>query len=378
MSNARTFEVTITPLEPYYFGGEKTFFKEPDSNESQEYYVRSNVYPQQTALLGAMRYVLLEQNGLLPIHSFKREATALIGATSFDFSQTGQTFGVIKELSPIFFKNSEGWLRETERDNDISLIDRAGSVSLIAGRGAKETKTNLLKGYNVKDGIAKSWVNSNGKVFDNRSKQQIIFRHTEQVGIQKNKGEGDQESFYKQVYIKLENDFSFVFQITLHENVPFVFVPNGPDQKQIRFADALFTMGGERSPFRLQVKDLERQDINYQDIIRAPQRSNAPKLTLLSDAIMDLDGLNRSKFVLAETVDFRQLRTSVEKTESYSRRSLYEKEKYVERSEKYKLLEKGGVLFFNNNEELRAIAQKLEEHPAYKIGFNHYLTILTN
>ncbi len=137
-------------------------------------------------------------------------------------------------------------------------------------------------------------------------------------------------------------------------------------------------MGGERSPFRLQVKDLQRQDINYQDIIRAPQRSNAPKLTLLSDAIMDLDGLNRSKFVLAETVDFRQLRTSVEKTESYSRRSLYEKEKYVERSEKYKLLEKGGVLFFNNNEELRAIAQKLEEHPAYKIGFNHYLTILTN
>lgn len=372
MSKTRTYEVTLTPLEPYFFGGEKSFFKAPESSDSQEYYVRSNMYPQQTALMGAMRYLLLEQNGLLPIHAHRDDAVELIGKESFNMAESrSQTFGTIKEMSPVFFKNSNGWFRETERGKGLTLIPQLKSEAAMAGRPASGGEAILLSGYKAKAGIERTWINANGV----QIKEDDILQRAEQVGIQKNREEGDEEAFYKQVYIKLKMGFAFVFQMTLQENERYVLDAPKTGQRQIVFTDAVITMGGERSPFNMQVKEVK--GLNYVNMLAVSDRSNAPKMVLLSDAIVSPEALDGCKFALAETVDFRQLRTTVKNTENYYRRSKDGKAVLTEvaRSNKFKLLERGGVLYFHSSEDMEAFAEVLKRHPAYCIGYNHHQTL---
>lgn len=384
MSKTRTFEVTLTPLEPYFFGGEKTFFKDPNKpSESQEYYVRSNLYPQQTALLGAIRYTLLEQNGLLPIQNYKTEAERLIGPQSFDMcGGTEQCFGVIGEMSPLFFKDANGWWRVTEKSKGFNLQTQTGSLNATLSDPIPK-ETLLLGGYKAKEGIKRTWIDANGNVVDNDNvpDNSAIFSETVRVGIHKEKGKDNEEAFFKQVYIQLKNQYRFVFRILLKENENFVFERPENNQKQIQFFDTVISMGGERSPFRMEV--ISKGDLYYHNLVPVHDHTDAPKLVLLSDAVVEMSDLNCCRFVLADIVDFRQFRTSVANTKSYTNRlGSLEKNKgamhIAERSHKFNLLEKGGVLYFNNNERLEAFAKKLEAHPAYKIGYNHFQKIQTN
>ena len=80
----KTYLVEITPIGSYYFGGENTFNTSDKANKeapTTNYLVRSRIYPQQTALLGLMRYVILLKNEALnKPNSIKMD---LIGEKSF-------------------------------------------------------------------------------------------------------------------------------------------------------------------------------------------------------------------------------------------------------------------------------------------------------
>ena len=56
-----TYLIKLRPLTHYYFGGEQGL----GSGDSRNYLVKSRLWPQQTTLLGLVRYVILREQGLL-------------------------------------------------------------------------------------------------------------------------------------------------------------------------------------------------------------------------------------------------------------------------------------------------------------------------
>ena len=61
MSNPKTYFVTLTPRQLFFFGGEQ--------GETADYYLKGSFIPQQTALLGLVRHQVLLQNRLKSIQN---------------------------------------------------------------------------------------------------------------------------------------------------------------------------------------------------------------------------------------------------------------------------------------------------------------------
>ena len=88
----------MTPVDSFFFGGEKH-----DNNEKANYFVEFNCYPQQTTILGFLRYLLLIENDLIGTDEIKTKGEPIIGKESFDYTNTNQSFGRIKSISPLYF-----------------------------------------------------------------------------------------------------------------------------------------------------------------------------------------------------------------------------------------------------------------------------------
>ena len=106
----KTYLVELTPVGNYFFGSERTFNStDKATNESRitNYLVRSRMYPQQTSLLGLIRYVLLLKNGKL--NGTIEEKAKLIGQKSFQGMEAASNvkWGIINTISPLFLKNGD-------------------------------------------------------------------------------------------------------------------------------------------------------------------------------------------------------------------------------------------------------------------------------
>ena len=95
--------VTLSPLEPFLFGGDNTFGKLGDEI-NDTYLVKSRQFPQQSAILGMLKKEIMTQNNLLTRQlkgewvepKNKQKAENLVGVEKFDiFSKSIQNFGKI-------------------------------------------------------------------------------------------------------------------------------------------------------------------------------------------------------------------------------------------------------------------------------------------
>lgn len=101
--------LTFQPKEPFFFGGELTF-------SDTSYFARSELFPQQSQLLGMIRKTLMEQFGQLRYHNKGvwsddyALAERAAGTSTFDFArkkaflwiEEQPDFGLIRSLSPLF------------------------------------------------------------------------------------------------------------------------------------------------------------------------------------------------------------------------------------------------------------------------------------
>jgi CRISPR-associated protein Cmr3 len=58
------FKITLTPLEPFIFGGDNTFGKLGDK-DGGTYLVKSRQFPQQSAILGMIKKQIMTQSEVL-------------------------------------------------------------------------------------------------------------------------------------------------------------------------------------------------------------------------------------------------------------------------------------------------------------------------
>jgi CRISPR-associated protein Cmr3 len=395
------YEITLTPLESFFFGSNKTF----GPNNKDAYFVRSRFMPQQTTILGTLRYWLLQQNNLLhepgnPVD--KDAASVLIGPSSFVHSQS-VNYGKIQAISPVMIKGPDGLYLTLSRDYALQewkdhYSDQADLNMLPLPIEWMQVDRNsnhhpLLKGITPKSLFPDALINAkNGtirpyKPMEGLSKTmgEAVFIPDEQVGItKKEKHEDGDAGFYKQVKYRMREGFSFVVYVEMEVDGTFTF------------EDCDLKMGADQSWFHLSkmplmsvsesmktVPDFIREQTNdsFHNINKHRNR-----IILLSDTWLPYNEYKsrfagEAVFSSCDTLTFKHfstVRTNPEADKQGEKKVFFlaNKQLTIKKSEETRvLLKRGGVFFFLNKDyKTDALTYLNNYHPEYrKIGYNYAL-----
>lgn len=355
--NMDTYLFTLTPLEPFFFGTEKM----GESGNKNDYYQKSTYYPQQTAILGMLRYLIGELNDF----SFVRE---LIGEKSFDATNyTEANFGIINSISSVFI------IRDNEAFLD-SAFDEYLTVQFRKTENYYSSQSKkclpIVKEYNVKDGLRKTLISKSGKSIPiefGRASQDGVFSYQAKDGNEKSRdGKSKASGYYKYEFVQMNNS-CFGFYATFLKNET---IKEGLTK--------IVFLGGNRSPFRLSVVKKTESQISVIDLSKKNEKdSNYSKITLLSDTYLEPIWVEKSDFAITELIGFRNLQTSISHTKKWSglTKSKRPESDQPYFSNRFNLLKKGSVLFFLKSEDCNEVCRKIDEYENFKqIGYNKYLT----
>ena len=320
----KTYLVTLTPQEPYFFGNEKTFLFEKEENQGQRgnsYYIRSERTPLQSTLMGMMRYILMPYKD----HKHPEQNAPVIGAESFKIDAENQSFGVIKKLSPLFVVNGGEKYVATPFDC-IADSERYTPFSDYKTVETNSGKKLVTDEFVAKKGIADSYMKlSDGKTVPSYE----IFGKETRVGNLKTTSGKNEKGFFKKEYVFLKNNFCFAFYAELDDSA--VIPAGGKTTAFLGQGKSLFSVSFEEQENNLEseVKKLLHADIHY----------------CLSDAFADSDVLERCKFAVVETRDYRAYITNPD--------GRITKDPVL-----YKLIKAGSVFIISDKEKFDALTQK--------------------
>lgn len=359
-SETKTYRFTLKPLNRIFFGGEKSPFKE-------EYYQHSKMMPQQTTVLGLLRYEILRRAKVL---SDKSNWKALIGESSFDANTEEQDFGLIKRLSPVSVFNNK---RDLFLIRDTCCFKRYKTSIRCNWGENKEVSEGEYYYFSKKSGDKDQLFDSKdysqfGEIFTDLTTdfkiscmceknadslspdlKSGIFYQKENVGITKNyQGISNDKAFYKIEYLYMAPDYAYSFfaELKEHENI---------DWKKSHIVH----FGGDSCLFLMEAK--EETFPVYQ------QEGNG--MVLLSDSYVSDEIYQHCETAISNTILFRNLQTK-NTDNSYHKRTI------LSNPDRAKvLLKKGSILMLKKGK--RKDVEKLFKLPQFqKIGYNVYL--LTN
>ncbi|GAB4047875.1 type III-B CRISPR module-associated Cmr3 family protein [Spirosoma litoris] len=375
----------LKPVDTFFFGGERTFGYDGErsqKNVTANYFVESNRYPQQTALLGILRYKLLEANGWLASKqkSIPQEAIDWIGKRSFQHTaETNQarSYGHIHGLSPLFWLHQDKHTHQdtpfvmAPKDQGMALEWRTQSVSSLVGQGVRQQIPHVVSGYDPKIGLKRQLIDAKNNLcpldYDEKTAAQSPYKSQIQEGILKTDQRAeDDQGFYKQTYYRFAN-----------KNWSFAFIAYLAKEAAAKLSDHLLTncwatLGGEGRPFRLTMSPAG----NVVDFFALPNRpaiDGRLRLTLLSDAFVTNEIYKECDFAITETVDFRPIESSVTvKNYANLNRSAKGDVTSPQKAKKYQLLERGSVLY-TTADQMPALCKALEKPIHFcQIGYNAY------
>lgn len=369
MTNHKYF-IRITPLGAFFFGGEKTF-STPSGDTN--YFARSNFWPQQTTILGALRYLLGKK------HDFD---TAKIGTHSFIAGNTDD-FGLISKLSPVFIVSKDEnnknifWLEAGIDHQNDKKSKKLKRISLREFIPVNNEEKNFFEVYSTKISSQISIPNLDFEykeylipvLYNHKNKADLNDIHNFckeqfQVGNKKNyTGGADDDAFFKQVFFKLVEGFSFgVFLETTEE---------------LGFEKEIAAMGADQSLFSLEFENVTANgDTVFEKIGSENSNKTGQRTVLLSDAYVEPKILEKCTFAIADTVDFRNIITyeidmdGHEKTTDHYRMDFKNSKKNAARkSVKYNLLKRGSVIYNAAPNDIEALLNNVSFN---NIGYNYY------
>lgn len=374
--------VKMTPLNTYFFGGEKTF---TTPNGETNYFAQSNQWPQQTTVLGMLRYLI----GRNVSPEFD---PAKIGKHSFIADSSVNKFGIIEKLSPVFIVDAKGnYFLEAGIDHQLNKKTRIPERFILKPNPDKAEPTNFGvygSGYcgatnapdltfDYKENMVSVLRNINDPG-SNLIDPGELFHEQTQVGNKKNyEGGADDEAFFKQVFFRLEKKYAFAVILETNEELPFKFEIDPIDNKP--FSIEIETMGADQSLFRIEAKILDEEKPTVFEDIETCNNSvtGDARIVLLSDAYVE-SVVEKCEFSICGTTDFRNIVTHAtkndkgEKTENYHQISLKEKNpsnNAYKNNIKFNLLRRGSVLFTDDAQNLLPQLS----NPIFKaIGYNYY------
>ena len=342
--------LTFKPLKNFFFGNERTF--------SEDYFAISEYFPQNTQLLGAIRLFIAEQNKLMHVHKNGKYSNhpevlkKLIGnASSKDFS-SNEHLGKIKNLSSMFIVSDTLDDAYFKTPFDIEI----GEKSIKTYQLSQINNSYFLADYDVKKSSSqqlgngdfwKHYLSSQSLSKETIASFDTIFMKHSQVGIGLDNKKTIDGAFYTKIDFNLHDGFLFGTVIELEEQI---------------IRDGIIQIGAESSLFELKVIVLEDTHLKRHPIVSNLFRKNdrGEKLVLLSDAMVDTDGLN-AKFYLAPFD--KKMAMIVSPTKNYNN--------FLGKSNSKRLIPAGSVVYMK---EGKAIESKVVG--AYnKMGFNQFIAI---
>lgn len=367
MSN---YLITLTPVDKFFFGGDMTFNVHGDADHNEKfgtYIIRSAMFPQQTSLLGMLRFLLLRSDkslfdGQSIIPGTSAKVTDLIGPSSFAVKNGGKDdscFGKILKLHRCFVRcnDSQGLVHNLDFlgfDHDVYGDAEAGNVGYVNGR---RVVLPAIGGYNPKKGYKK--VISDGTLTKTLDK---VFVEDKRIGIQRNidTGKTNDSSLFKQISYRFNNAdgcrYCFAFYLEAEADM-------------LRYSGEIVSVGADNSQFIIGVDQVQE--------IPSGNEPGAPhKLVLQSPTYLSREEIGLASFAFTEVIPFRFLKTDVVDTENYSVLPRYKganKMKSPSRSERYELYAPGSVFYFENQTDYDDFVKALEAYEGFRqIGYNEY------
>jgi CRISPR-associated protein Cmr3 len=349
----KPYLITFKPIDVFFWGNEKTL-----NDDNLSYFVHSNKYPQQTTLLGALRYKLLEANGLLSSGTtpVDNKAHRWIGDKSFSIQSPPNHYGYIEKLSPVFLKDGENAWHTIPKDFGCTFKPITAKVKMT---NSVQNSLGFFEHYDAKKGLPDCLIKADGTT----KSLEDIFTEDVRIGIQKN-AEIETKALFKQSYYRFKSS-TMTFATVAHLDeiagkCLIDFIEKSP----------FVRMGAEQRSFAMSIVG----NNNYQSIftIKHHNSSEFTKVILLSDAFVEPKIYEHCVGILSETVDFRNIETNKD-TQYWNWNTgkgiqTYPKKLAVKRN----LLEKGSVFFVKKGSE-QAFENDLQNKHFRKIGYNAYL-----
>lgn len=329
------YKITLTPTGRFFFGGDQRFQIGDTKDESfDSYIIGSRKFPQQTSLLGMLRFLILSNSDAFNISEQiimdKDAASKLIGPASFSNSGKENNFGAIKKIGPCGLCKNNG---------DILF---PAQKFIIEGGLADIDKE--CTNYSAKNGIAVTF---------SGIKEDEIFREDKRMGINRDIATGkadEDDGLYKQIFYRLADGYSFAFETEVNKSVNLE-----------NYDKQLVSVGGDNSQFIIginSINDFQSEDTN----------ENGSIIILLSDAYIP-DNVKDNCFAISDIVPFKCMQTEV-KTHEGSYNRLKKNWNY---SEKLYLYKAGSIFFFENENQFKKFKEEIDKHEDFRqIGYNHY------
>lgn len=371
-----THRITLRPLSKFFFGGDKSF----GSGDDKNYLVKSRYFPQQTALLGLLRWEIIRQDSKLWVGNSLNDAaaTAKIGAKSFYMTGTND-FKEIVALSPVFVWDADAeeyfmpipkdyYCHEIEvekgmpKQHELTVNARPLSIEEYRGKiyfGDSKTSENqyLFPDFDPKNGIVNALISDKGIISEyeydkDNAKEPYLFVKKSQIGIDKQKKD---EAFYKQTFYGLRENCSFAFFVELGANHGLA-------------SHSFVHFGGEQCTFEMKVEPIANA-IAYPVFSFTSQHTGLEKIVLQSDAYLSLDIYKYCKLCSTTPISFQNHITEIGKTKQFFNLSKSASDK--QSSNQYQFVERGSV-FFCEIAQIANLEKELDNSEMQKIGYNHF------
>ena len=272
--------VTLTPLEPYLFGGDITFGKYADKEEGS-YIVKSTLFPQQSAILGMLRKEIMTQAGLLTRKrkgewvDNRKEAEKLVSSGKFNIEYNKeQDFKPINKISPVFLlKEDKRYIKKVDIDN-------------------YSYKDGKLLEYDPKVDIYDNYISID---HEDNLKTEKIFKAVEQIG---NKKGGEENSLFKKISYSLNDGFKFAFYLDCN----------------YALKNSIVFLGADRSSFKMEIQE-SNDKLEHKD--------KKGFITLLGDAYIKED--IECEFAITSEVSYRNIQKTGKGFKKSDRYFLYER-----------------------------------------------------
>ena len=355
----KTYLITLTPTGKFFFGGDMTFKVNGEDTEFTSYIIRSNKFPQQTSLLGMLRFLVLRNDDAVfdsKTQSIKDkpEASRKIGENSFEVSGMKGNFGYIESIGPCFLQ-----VRKQSQWTDMQVAPKDALLNVDFGKACQAVINGILvdvpeMSYDSKEYYETSYLCGCCGKPTNESE---IFKEDVCVGINRDikTGKTEDNALFKQVSYRFNNkdcQYRFAFYATVDENVPLA-----------SYDGQLVSVGGDSSQFVIGIKEVEPM---------VERHESGTCVVLESPAYLDnkdkKEDLKDVRFAITDIIPFKCMKTKTENVKSYNKRNLVE-----EYSDGLSLYDKGSVFYFKNKAGAEAFAKKLEDRADFRqIGYNHY------
>lgn len=372
--------IEFIPLEPYFFGNEKSANFDQNQNKTQKsgsYFTRSEKWPSQSALFGVLRLIGLKHfNEDFRYDKIQRQENAnAVGAKSFDLAlEEAQDFGMIKNLSPVLLAETTAaetrYLIRMPLNHRVNDEEKEKEKIIEKNKQYKPFKISeslvqewkLPENYNAKVGLSSDYLafklsEEEPEILENEA----IFKTVVKTGI---KTGADEDSFFKKEYILLNQNYRFVC---------FAELEKEPVQ-----SERIVTMGQGKSGFLVLVsKDdngtKEKIDKRIKKILEAGNSISGsdevvPFYYAASDCRVSAKVLKECFFAVIKTREYRSFVTKYEADEN----SVIPYYNRFERGENlFNLIEAGSVFYPKASS---ADFKKYFEHQNLnQVGFNHLI-----